>query len=43
MPSKTGAMYFPPPRQIYSDADTLRLNVLDYLKNPVGFIDFMTE
>jgi hypothetical protein len=43
MQSKTEAMYFPPPRRLYSDADTSRLGVLDYLRNPVGFIDFTTE
>jgi hypothetical protein len=43
IPSKTEAMYFPPPRRLYSDADTSRLDVLDYLGNPVGFIDFTTE
>jgi hypothetical protein len=42
-PSKTEAMYFPPPRRLYSDADTSRLDVLDYLGNLVGFIDFTTE
>jgi hypothetical protein len=36
-------MYFRPPRRLYSDADTLRLDVLEYLGNPVGFIDFTTE
>jgi hypothetical protein len=39
-PSKSEAMYFPPPRRLYSDADTSRLDVLGYLGNPVGFIDF---
>jgi hypothetical protein len=28
---------------LYSDADTTRLDVLDYLRNPVGFIDFTKE
>jgi hypothetical protein len=42
-PSKTEAMYFPPPRRLYSDADLLRLDVLGYLGNPVCFIDFTTE
>jgi hypothetical protein len=42
-PSKTEAMCFPPPRRLYSDADTSRLDVLDGTGNPVGFIDFMTE
>jgi hypothetical protein len=31
MPSKTEAMYFPPPWLLYSGADTSRLGVLDYL------------
>jgi hypothetical protein len=35
--------YFPPPRRLYSDADTSMLDVLDYLGKPVGFIDFTTE
>jgi hypothetical protein len=42
-PSKTEAIYFPPPRRLYSDADTSRLDVLDYLGNHVGFIDLTTE
>jgi hypothetical protein len=42
-PSKTEAIYFPLPRRLYSDADTTRLDVLDYLWNPVGFIDLTTE
>jgi hypothetical protein len=42
-PSKTGAIYFPPPRRLYSDADISRQGVLDSLGNPVGFIDFTTE
>jgi hypothetical protein len=42
-PSQTEAMFFPPPRRLYSSADTLRLDVLGYLGNPVGFIDFTTE
>jgi hypothetical protein len=36
-------MYFPPSRRLYSSADTSRLDVLDHLENPVGFIDFTTE
>jgi hypothetical protein len=36
-------MYFPPPRRLYSDAATSRRDVLDYLGNPVGFIDFTTN
>jgi hypothetical protein len=43
MPSKTEAIYFPPPRRLYSDADTSRLDVLDYPGNPVRFIDFTTK
>jgi hypothetical protein len=43
MPSKTKTIYFPPPRWLYSDADTSRLDVFDYLGNPFGFIDFTTE
>jgi hypothetical protein len=35
--------HFSPPRRLYSDADTSRLDVLDYLGNPFGFIDFTTE
>jgi hypothetical protein len=42
-PSKTEAKYFLPPRQLHSAADTLRLDVLNYLGNPVGFNDFTTE
>jgi len=42
-PSKTEAMYFPPPRQDYAAADTSRINVLDDEGAPVGFIDFTTE
>jgi hypothetical protein len=42
-PLKTEAMYFPPPRRLYFDADTSRLDVPDQLGNPVGFIDFTTE
>jgi hypothetical protein len=29
LPSKTEAMHFPPPRRLYSDTETLRLDVLD--------------
>jgi hypothetical protein len=43
MPSKTEAIYFPPPRRLHSDTFTSGLDVLDYLGNPVGFIDFTTE
>jgi hypothetical protein len=42
-PSKAEAMCFPPPRRLYSDADASRQDALDYLGNPVGFIDFSTE
>jgi hypothetical protein len=42
-PSKTEAMCFPPSRRLYSDADTLKLDVLNHSRNPVGFIDFTTE
>jgi hypothetical protein len=42
-PSKTEAMYFPPPRRLYSDADISRLDVLNYLGDLVGFIDFTTK
>jgi Tfp pilus assembly protein PilV len=38
-PSKTEAMYFLLPKRLYSDADTSRLGVLNYIGNPVGFID----
>jgi hypothetical protein len=41
--SKIEAMYFPQPRWLYSDADTSRLDVLDFLGNPVGFIDFVMK
>jgi hypothetical protein len=37
MPSATEAMYFPPPRRLYSDANTSRLDVFDYLGNSVSF------
>jgi hypothetical protein len=43
MPSKTEAMYVPPSRRLYADADTSRLDVLDDVGNPVGFIDFATQ
>jgi hypothetical protein len=36
-------MYFPPPRRLYFDADTSRLDAFGYLGNPAGFIDFTTE
>jgi hypothetical protein len=42
MPSKIEAIYFSPPRRLYCDADTCRLDVLDYVGNPVGFIDLAT-
>jgi hypothetical protein len=42
-PSKTEAMFFPPPRRLYSGADISRLGVLDYLGNAAGFIDLSTE
>jgi hypothetical protein len=42
-PSKTEAMFFPPPRRLYSKAKTSRLNVLDGTGNAIGFIDFTTE
>jgi hypothetical protein len=42
-PSKTKAMYFPPSRRSYSAANISRLDVLDSLGNPVGFIDITTE
>jgi hypothetical protein len=35
--------HFSPPRRLHSDADTSRLEVLDYLESPVGFIDITTE
>jgi hypothetical protein len=41
--AKTEAMFFPPPRRLYSDADTSGLGVVDYLSNAVGSIDFTTE
>jgi hypothetical protein len=41
--SATEAMYFPPPKRLYSDADTPRLDVIDNLGNSVGFIYFTTE
>jgi hypothetical protein len=36
-------MYFPPPWRLYSDADSSRLDVLYYRKNPLGFIDVAPE
>jgi hypothetical protein len=42
-PSKTEAMFFPPPRRSYSAADTSRLDVLGGTGNGIGFIDFTTE
>jgi hypothetical protein len=42
-PSKTEAIYSPPPRRLNYDADTSRLGIIDYLGEPVGFIDFTTE
>ena len=39
-PSKTEAMYFPPPRAEYSAADTSRITVLNNQGSPVGFVDF---
>jgi hypothetical protein len=42
-PSTTEAIYFPAPERLYSDADTSRRDVFDYLGNPVDFIDFTTE
>jgi hypothetical protein len=42
-PLKTEAMFFPPPRRSYSEADTSRLDVLDGTGNAIGFIDFATE
>jgi hypothetical protein len=41
-PSKTEAIYFPPPRRLYADANTSRLGVLDYMGHTAGFIDFKT-
>jgi hypothetical protein len=41
-PSKTEAMFFPPPRRSYSEVNTLRLDVLDGTGNAIGFIDFTT-
>jgi hypothetical protein len=43
VPSKTEAMYFPPPRVEYSAADTSRIDVCDPSGAPVGFIDFTRE
>jgi hypothetical protein len=37
-PSKTEAMFFPPPRRSYSEADISRLSVLDDTGNALGFI-----
>jgi hypothetical protein len=42
-PSKTEAIFFPPPRRSYSEAKTSRLDVLDGTGNAIGFIDFTTE
>jgi hypothetical protein len=36
-------MFFPPSRRSYSEANTLRLDVLDGTGNAIGFIDFTTE
>ena len=41
--SKTEAMYFPPPRAEYTEADTTRIDVLDTSGVPVGFVDFTKE
>ena len=41
--SKTEAMYFPPPRTLYSTADTSRFNVLNSEGSSIGFIDFTEE
>ena len=41
--SKTEAMYFPPPRSLYSTADTSRFKVLNNEGLPIGFIDFTEE
>jgi hypothetical protein len=43
VPSKTEAMYFPPPRVEYSAADTSRIDVCDNNGAPVGFVDFTKE
>jgi hypothetical protein len=42
-PSKTEAVHFPPPRGLYSDANTSWPSVLYYPGSSVGFIDFTTE
>jgi hypothetical protein len=42
-PSKTEAVFFPPPRRPYSEANTSRLDVLDGTGNALGFIEFATE
>jgi hypothetical protein len=42
-PSKTEAVFFPPPRRSYSEANTSRLDVLDDTGNAIGFIDFATK
>jgi hypothetical protein len=42
-PLKTEAMFFPPPRRLYSEADTSRVGGLDSTGNAVCFIDFTTE
>jgi hypothetical protein len=36
MPSKTEAMFFPPPGRSYSEADTSRLGALDGTGNAIG-------
>jgi hypothetical protein len=42
-PSKTEAMFFPPPRRSYSEANTSRLSILGGTGNAINFIEFATE
>jgi hypothetical protein len=40
---KTEAMYFPPPRVDYSNADTFRFDICNADCSTVGFVDFTKE
>ncbi len=41
--SKTEAIYFPPPRVDYSNADTSRFDIRNADSSTVGFVDFTKE
>jgi hypothetical protein len=43
MLSKTEAMYFPPPRVDFSNADTSRFDIRNADGSTVGFVDFTKE